>query len=279
MRKKTNLKNTNQKRVAEMERKLEGKTCIVTGAARGIGKAVAVKYAEHGANVVLMDLNKETVEATAKEIEALGVTVLPLVVNVTSSKEIDAALQEVESQFTKIDVLANCAGISTSRLILDIEEEEWDRVFNVNLKSVYLLSKGVAKNMIKNEVKNGKIVSISSQASKIGELGNGAYCTSKAGVNSLTQVLALELAEYGIAVNAVCPGFVDTEMLQEVFQKRSTIEGKAPEEYEELLTSQVPMRRLAKPEEIADFMLFLSSENANYITGTSMTIAGGKTLI
>lgn len=262
-----------------MERKLEGKTCIVTGAARGIGKAVAVKYAEHGANVVLMDLNKETVEATAKEIEALGVTVLPLVVNVTSSKEIDAALQEVESQFTKIDVLANCAGISTSRLILDIEEEEWDRVFNVNLKSVYLLSKGVAKNMIKNEVKNGKIVSISSQASKIGELGNGAYCTSKAGVNSLTQVLALELAEYGIAVNAVCPGFVDTEMLREVFQKRSAIEGKAPEEYEELLTSQVPMRRLAKPEEIADFMLFLSSENANYITGTSMTIAGGKTLI
>lgn len=265
--------------VKKMEKYLQGKTCIITGAARGIGKALAVKYAEQGANIVLMDLNKEMVEATAKEIEALGVTVLPLVVNVTSSKEIEAAIKEVESQFTKIDVLANCAGISTSRLILDIEEEEWDRVFNVNLKSVYLLSKYVGKNMIRNEVKNGKIVTISSQASKIGELGNGAYCASKAAVNSLTQVLALELAEYGISVNAVCPGFVDTEMLQEVFQKRSVIEGKAPQEYEELLKGQVPMKRLATPEEIAEFMLFLSSEKANYITGTSMTIAGGKTLI
>jgi NAD(P)-dependent dehydrogenase (short-subunit alcohol dehydrogenase family) len=266
--------------MGEMEKSLEEKTCIVTGAARGIGKALAIKYAEKGANIVLIDLNKENVEATAKEIaEGLGVTVLPLVVDVTSSPQISAALEEIGSQFTKIDVLAHCAGISTSRLILDIEEEEWDRVFNVNLKSLYLLSKGVAKSMIKNEVKNGKIVSISSQASKIGELGNGAYCASKAGVNSLTQVLALELAEYGISVNAVCPGFVDTEMLQEVFRKRSVIEGKAPEEYEHLLTSQVPMGRLAKPEEIAEFMLFLSSEKANYITGTSMTIAGGKTLI
>jgi NAD(P)-dependent dehydrogenase (short-subunit alcohol dehydrogenase family) len=262
-----------------MEKFLAGKTCVVTGAARGMGKALAVKYAEQGANLVLFDLSKVNVETTAKEIASLGVTVLPLVVDVTSSKEIHAAMLEIESQFTKVDVLANCAGISTSRLILDIEEEEWDRVFNVNLKSIYLLSKAVAKNMIKNKVENGKIVSISSQASKIGELGNGAYCASKAGVNSLTQVLALELAEYGIAVNSVCPGFVDTEMLQEVFQKRSSIEGKAPEEYEEMLTSQVPMKRLASPEEVAEFMLFLSSEKANYITGTSMTIAGGKTLI
>ncbi|PEA36862.1 hypothetical protein COD13_28955 [Priestia megaterium] len=266
--------------MGKMEKYLEGKTCIVTGAARGIGKALALKYAEKGANIVLIDLNKENVEATAKEIaEGLGVTVLPLVVDVTSSKEINAALQEIESQFTKIDVLAHCAGISTSRLILDIEEEEWERVFNVNLKSLYLLSKGVAKNMIKNKVENGKIVSISSQASKIGELGNGAYCASKAGVNSLTQVLALELAQYGITVNAVCPGFVDTEMLRDVLQKRSVIEGKAPEEYEMMLTNQVPLGKLALPEEIAEFMLFLSSEKANYITGTSMTIAGGKTLI
>ncbi|MED4691577.1 SDR family oxidoreductase, partial [Peribacillus frigoritolerans] len=184
-----------------MEKYLKGKTCIVTGAARGMGKALAVKYAEQGANLVLIDLNKENIEATAKEIASLGVTVLPLVVDVTSSEEINTAMNEIESQFTQVDVLANCAGMSTSRLILDIEEDEWDRVFNVNLKSIYLLSKAVAKNMIKNKVENGKIVSISSQASKIGELGNGAYCASKAGVNSLTQVLALELAEYGIAVN------------------------------------------------------------------------------
>ncbi len=128
-----------------MEKWLEGKICMVTGAARGMGKALAMKYAEHGANVVLMDVNKESVEAAAKEIEALGVQALPLKVDVTSSLEINHALDEVESRFTAIDVLANCAGISTSSLILDVEEEEWDRVFNVNLKSVYLLSRRVAK--------------------------------------------------------------------------------------------------------------------------------------
>ncbi|MUG72328.1 glucose 1-dehydrogenase [Paenibacillus validus] len=262
-----------------VEKWLEGKICMVTGAARGMGKALAMKYAEHGANVVLMDVNKESVEAAAKEIEALGVQALPLKVDVTSSLEINHALDEVESRFTAIDVLANCAGISTSSLILDVEEEEWDRVFNVNLKSVYLLSRRVAKNMINNNVKNGKIITISSQASKIGELGNGPYSASKAGVNSLTQVLGLELAEYGIAVNAVCPGYVNTEMIQQVFQKRGPIEGMTPKEYEETLTSQVPMKRMAEPEEIAEFMLFLSSEKANYITGVSLTIAGGKTII
>ena len=262
-----------------MEKMLEGKLCIVTGAARGMGKALAEKYAENGANIVLIDLHKENLEQAAKEIGELGVEVLPLVVDVTSSEAINQAMDEVESRFTKIDILANCAGISTSRLIIDIEEEEWDRVFNVNLKSIFLLSKRVAKNMIQNKVENGKIVSISSQASKIGELGNGAYCASKAGVNSLTQVLALELAEYGISVNAVCPGYVNTEMIQEVFQKRSTIEGKTPAEYENLLTSQVPMKRMAEPEEIAETLVFLSSEKANYITGISLTVAGGKTLI
>ncbi|WP_078409862.1 SDR family NAD(P)-dependent oxidoreductase [Priestia abyssalis] len=262
-----------------MEKLLEGKVCIVTGAARGIGKATAMKYAQHGANVVLIDLNKESIAGIAEEIESLGVRALSLAVDVTSSKEINNAFLEIEDKFTKIDVLANCAGIVTSKLILDIEEEEWDRVFNVNLKSIFLLSKRVAKNMVKNKVANGKIISISSQASKIGEVGNGAYCASKAGVNSLTQVLGLELAEYGISVNSVCPGYVNTEMMQQVFQKRGPIEGMTPQEYEESLTSQVPMKRLAEPEEIAELMLFLSSEKANYITGISITIAGGKTII
>jgi len=262
-----------------MQKLLEGKLCVVTGAARGMGKALAIKYAENGANVVLMDLNKEGVEAAAKEIEAMGVKALPLAVDVASSREIDHAINEIESKFTKIDVLANCAGISTSRLMLDVEEAEWDRVLNVNLKSAFMLSRRVAQNMIKNKVENGKIVSISSQASKIGELGNGVYCVSKAGLNMLTQILALELAEYEIAVNAVCPGYVNTEMVQQVFQKRGPLEGMTPKEYEKTLTDKVPMKRMAEPEEIADFMLFLSSEKANYITGVSLTIAGGKTLI
>jgi NAD(P)-dependent dehydrogenase (short-subunit alcohol dehydrogenase family) len=262
-----------------MEKLLAGKLCIVTGAARGMGRSLALKYAEHGANVVLMDLNKDGLEATAKGIAAIGVKALPLAVDVASAQEIDNAINDIESKFTKIDVLANCAGISTSRLMINVEEAEWDRVFNVNLKAAFMLSRRVAQNMIKHKVENGKILSISSQAAKIGELGNGVYCVSKAGLNMLTQILSLELAEYGIAVNSVCPGYVNTEMVQQVFQKRGPLEGMTPKEYEKTLTDQVPMKRMAEPEEIADFMLFLSSDKANYITGVSLTIAGGKTLI
>ena len=262
-----------------MSKFLSGKTCIVTGAARGIGKAVAVKYAQQGANVVIIDLNKAAIEAAAQDVESYGVSVLPLSVNVASAQELNAAFDKIESAYGTVDVLANCAGISVSKLLADLSEDEWDRVFNVNLKSIFLLNNLAAKNMIKNGVKNGKIVSISSQASKIGEVGNGPYCASKAALNSLTQVFALELAEHGISVNSVCPGYVDTEMLREVLQKRSVVEGKAPDEYEKQLMAQVPMKRLASAEEIAEFMLFLSSEGANYITGTSMTIAGGKTII
>ncbi|WP_434663310.1 SDR family NAD(P)-dependent oxidoreductase [Klebsiella sp. MISC125] len=258
---------------------LTGKVCVVTGAARGIGKAVAIKYAACGADVVLIDLDKEAIERVAHEVESYGVSVLPLAVNVASAAELNAAFLKIEAKYKKVDVLANCAGISVSKLLKDLTEDEWQRVFNVNLKSIFLLSTMVARNMIEQGVKNGKIVSVSSQASKIGEVGNGPYCASKAGLNALTQVHALELAEYGISVNSVCPGYVDTEMLREVLQKRSLVEGKSPDEYEKQLMAQVPMQRLAKAEEIAEFMLFLSSDGANYITGTSMTIAGGKTII
>lgn len=258
---------------------LQDKVCVVTGAARGMGKALALKYAENGANVALIDVDKDGLETAAQVIRAMGVEALPLTVDVASSQQVDNAVLEIETKFTQINVLANCAGISTSHLMVDVEEGEWDRVMNVNLKSAYLLSRRVARNMIKNKVQNGKIISISSQASKIGELANGVYCISKAGLNMLTQILGLELARYGICVNAVCPGYVNTEMVRQVFQKRGPLEGMTPKEYEKTLTDTVPLSRMAEPEEIADFMLYLSTDKANYITGVSLTIAGGKTLI
>lgn len=258
---------------------LKNKTCIVTGAARGIGASLATQYAELGANVVLIDINEERLKEVEKKLIKQGTKVLALTTDVTCEREIKKAIETIEGYFTTIDILANCAGISTSKVLIDVDVEEWEKVFNVNLKSVFILSKFVAKSMIKNKVENGKIVSISSQASKVGEHGNGVYCASKAGVNSLTQVLALELAEYGISVNAVCPGFVDTEMLRDVFDKRSKIHGKSPADYKKELTDQVPLKRLASPDEIANFMVYLSSNDANYITGTALTIAGGKTLI
>ena len=263
----------------QMDKIFSNKTCIVTGAASGMGKATAIKYAKNGADIILMDINENGVQKLAKDISELGVKVMPITVDLSISKEIDRAMDMVEAEFSEINILANCAGIPLSQKFIDVKEEEWDKVMDVNLKSVFLLCQRVAKNMIKNKVKNGKIVTISSQASKIGEFGNVVYCVSKAGVNMLTQVLALELASFGVSVNAVCPGYVNTELVQKVFQERGPIEGMTPKEYEKTLTDGVPMKRMAEPEEIADLLLFLSSEEANYITGVSITSAGGKTLI
>ncbi|MBR7185705.1 MAG: SDR family oxidoreductase [Clostridia bacterium] len=261
-------------------KEFEGKYCIVTGSARGVGRQVAEKFAAQGARLALMDINAEMLDKTAAEIaEQYNTQVIAVPCDLSKKAEIDRAMEAVTAAFPHVNVLAFCAGIVTSRLIIDIPEEEWDRVMGVNLKSVFMLSSAVAHNMIDNKVENGKIVIISSQASKIGEVGNGAYCVSKAGINMLVQVLGLELAPYGICINAVCPGCINTEMIQKVFRERSSIEGMTPEEYEKFFTGQIPMGRLAEPEEIADFMLFLASEKANYITGVSHTIAGGKTLI
>lgn len=270
-----NIKNDYEEYV--MDRQFEGKRALITGAARGMGRTLALKYAENGADIIIFDINEEGLSQTRQEAQGYGVKVYSNVVDMSKPAEVIHAIREFSSQ--PIHILANCAGVSTSRLLIDVEESEWDWVLNINLKSIFLLSREVAKMMIKNKIENGKIVSISSQASKIGELGNGAYCVSKAGVNMLTQVLALELAEYGISVNAVCPGYVNTEMMQEVFKKRGPIEGMTPEEYEKALVSKVPMGRMAESEEIASLMVFLSSDEANYITGMAITIAGGKTLL
>ena len=164
-------------------------------------------------------------------------------------------------------MLANCAGISTSRKLLDVEDGEWDRVMNINLRSMFTLSKRFARAAQEAGKRGGHIVSISSQASKLGEYGNGVYSISKAGVNMLTQILGLELAELGITVNAVCPGYVNTEMMQEVFQKRGPIEGMTPAEYEAALTARIPYGRMCEPEEVAELMAFLASPKADYVTG------------
>ena len=163
--------------------------------------------------------------------------------------------------------------------MIDLTPGEWERVINVNLRGTWFFSQLFAKQLRDSDKKKGNIVTISSQASKIGESANGVYSISKAGLNSLTQVLGLEYAQYGISVAAVCPGYVNTEMVQEVFQKRSIVEGKTPQEYERELTKDVAMGRMCQPEEVADLMAFLAGGRADYITGVTVTIAGGKTLI
>lgn len=261
------------------EKQFAGRTAVITGAARGMGAALARKYAENGANVVLVDLNADGVKDTAAQIVTLGVKAMPVVANIADYQAAADAMQRVEQECGALHFLANCAGISTAGKIIDVLEKDWDRVMGVNLKAAWTMSKLVAHSMIKHKVKNGKIVSISSQASKIGEDGNGVYSVSKAGMNMLTQVLGLELAEHGISVTAVCPGYVRTDMVVQVFKERGPLMGMTPEAYEKTLTDSVPMKRMASPEEMADLMIFLSTDAASYITGVTITSAGGKTLI
>lgn len=262
-----------------MTMELNGKVCVVTGAASGMGRELALKYARSGARLALLDYNESALQAVVAEIAETGVQVTGLAVDVSSAQQLSDAFSQIEDRLGGIQVLANCAGISTSKLFLDVEEEEWDRVMNINLKSVYMASRLAAKNMIAHGIAGGRIITISSISSKIGEVGNGVYSVSKAGINCLTQVLAQEWGQYGISVVAVCPGYVNTELMMQAIRTRGPLEGMTAEEYEQSLLAQVPLGRMVEPEEIADFMLFLSTPYADYITGVSLTMAGGRMLI
>lgn len=262
-----------------MDNIFAGKNVLITGAAGGIGQAVAKRFAEGKANVILLDNREQLLIQVARDIEKTGVKAFPFCVNLNDMNDITSVFNKIFADEIAIDVLVNCAGISTSKLLIEVENDDWDRIMNVNLKSVWLISKLVARNMIEKNTVNGKIVSIASQAARIGEYGNGVYSISKAGIVMLTQVLSLELAKYGISVSGVCPGYINTDMMQEVFKKRGPIEGMTAEQYEKRLVESVPMQRMCESDEIADLIAYLASPNANYITGVCITIAGGKTLI
>ena len=254
-----------------------GKVAVVTGSAKGIGKAVAKILSGYGYSIAIADLDIEKAQITADEIKDRGGDAKPFEMDVSSSTSVQQAVEQIVETYKTIDALINCAGIVCSEKLHNLDEKLWDKVMNVNLKSVYLVSKVVVPYMIAQ--KNGRIINFSSQAGKIGELGNGVYCASKAGVSMLTQVQSLELAEYNINVNAVAPGYTNTEIMQSVFQKRGPLENITPEKYEKNLLESVPLKRMAEPDEIGELIAFLVSDKANYITGITITIAGGKTLI
>lgn len=257
----------------------KGKVCVITGGGSGIGKELAIKYAELGAEVVILGRKMQTLQNVANLITSKGGSVLAIEGDVSVQSQVDHAMKIIETSYGRIDILANCAGISQSKLMLDVDENDWDHIMNVNLKSVYMMSRKAAQNMIDYNVKNGKIITISSISSKIGEVGNGVYSVSKAAVNSLIQVLAQEWGKYGISVTAVSPGYVNTELLQEAITKRAPLENMTKSEYENHLLSSVPLGRMVEPGEVADFMIYLSSDHADYFSGVSLTMAGGKMLI
>jgi 3-oxoacyl-[acyl-carrier protein] reductase len=243
--------------------KLKGKVAIVTGAGRGIGRAIAVALGRSGADIVVNDVNLQAAEETAEKIKALGHRSLAFKADVSNKSEVNKMVKKTLQLFGKIDILVNNAGIYSSTSLEDITEREWTRMIEVNLLGVFLCSQAVMKHMKKQ--RSGKIVNIASLAGKVGGIIAGAhYAASKAGVICLTKSFAKQLAQYRINVNAVSPGITETDMTKDW-----------PKEVKESLLKQIPLGRFGKAEDIAGAVLFLVLEANNYITGEIVDVNGG----
>jgi meso-butanediol dehydrogenase/(S,S)-butanediol dehydrogenase/diacetyl reductase len=254
--------------------RLAGKVAIVTGAAQGIGKGIALAFAREGAKVVAVDLNVEGLQATVKELEALGGKCVPVKTDVSKRAEVRQLVEKTVSELGRIDVLVNNAGRAAFQPLMEITDEDWDRILDTNAKGVFICIQEVARQMIKQ--KSGKIINASSIAGKKGIAMQAHYCSSKFAVVALTQVAATELAPYGITVNAYCPGVVDTpmwKMLDETIYKlgKSSKLGEAMREFAE----GALLKRYSTPQDVAGLVVFLASSEGDYITGQSINVDGG----
>jgi len=240
---------------------LSDKVAIVTGSGRGIGKAIALKLAEDGANVVVNDV-AETVNAVAEEIKTMSRQALAVVADISSAPDVTRLVDTTIATYGRVDILVNNAGITRDQLLLRMSDEDWDKVLNVNLKSVFLCTRAVLKHMVKQRW--GRIVNISSIVGIIGNPGQANYASAKAGIIGFTRTIAKEVASRSITVNAIAPGFIDTEMTQ-----------KLPEEWKQQLKSRIPVGYLGTPRDVAEAVVFLASEEARYITGQVLNVDGG----
>ena len=245
---------------------LEGKTAIVTGAARGIGEAIALKFAEHGANVAftyVSDSSAEKAGAVEEKLKAFGVKAKSYKSNAGDFSQCEAFVNDVLKEFGTVDICVNNAGISKDNLLLRMTPDQWDEVIKVNLNSVFYMTKQVIRPMMK--AKNGAIINMSSIIGEMGNAGQGSYAASKAGIIGFTKSVAKELGSRNIRCNAIAPGFVETDMTS--YLK----EGDAGEKYK----ANIPLGRFASGEEIANAALFLASDIGAYITGQTISVCGG----
>ena len=245
---------------------LTGKVALVTGASRGIGQATAVELAKAGADIIVNYIGSETVaQETVDKIESLGRKALKIKADVSNADEVQAMVEEAHAAFGHIDILVNNAGITRDGLLIRMKDSDWDDVLNINLKGVYLVSKAVAKIMVKQ--RSGRIINMTSVSGVTGNVGQANYAAAKAGVIGFTKTCAKELAARGITVNAVAPGFIETAMTDVL-----------PEKIKEGIAATVPFGRMGQPEEIASVVTFLASDFASYITVQVLNVDGGMVM-
>ena len=252
---------------------LPDKIAIVTGASKGIGRAIALRFAKEGANVVIADVDTDEAEEVAQMIREMGRECLVVKCDVSSAQGVEEMVEKAMQKFGRIDILVNNAGVSSMAPMVELEEKDWDFNMDINAKGQFLCSRAVAKHMIKQ--RSGKIINNASLAAKRGARFLAHYSASKFAVLGLTYTMAIELAPYNITVNAVCPGIVETDMIRREWKWEGDLRGMTPEKVRKEVLSTIPLGRLAKPEDIAGVVAFLASEDADYITGQAININGG----
>ncbi len=248
----------------EISQLLQGKVAVVTGAGRGIGRGIAAALAAHGACVGLNDITPEAIADTEEELRHAGHTVLALPGSVADASLVDAMITNVEQSLGRVDILVNNAGINRDSLLVKMNEPQWREVLDVDLTGPFLFMRRVLPSMI--ERSNGRIINISS-ASWLGNVGQANYAAAKAGIVGLTKTASRETAKYGITANAICPGFIETEMTR-----------KVPPRVWDMMVAKIPAGRVGTPEDVARVVVFLASSYADYITGEVINVGGGMIL-
>jgi 2-hydroxycyclohexanecarboxyl-CoA dehydrogenase len=252
--------------------KLKGKTALVTGGGRGIGRAIALGLGEEGAQVAVLDILTENAESVRREIEALGVKGLALGADLTRRAQVTLAVEEILGQWGQIDILVNNAGWDKLEPFLESEEETWDRIIGINFKAMLYVCKAVLPHMVGRGA--GKVISIASDAGRVGSMGEAVYAGTKGAIIAFSKTLAREMARHRITVNVVCPGLTETPLLQGIRQQ-----SPKSERVIDAVTRAIPLGRVGQPEDVAGAVVYLASPAADYVTGQTLSVSGGLTMV